>query len=506
MSRFMRSVSCLAAVVFAALAARGAAPGAAPGTTEERWHVVEMMGAKAGWMRSATSTGADGLLRFESEMHFHIGRGPVNIEVRVETAFVETADGRPVSMRVVQEFGPTPAIAEYEFKADHVLVRNTQGGRTMESHEAPPGGDWLTPRRAEEDLRRRIAAGEKQIRQSVLDPSTGLRPIEVTRVRKGDGAVEAMGKSVAATEWVVTQSVYPGIETIEWLDRDGRLVRGSVDMGGIAMEILASERELALAESAPPELLASTLVRPNRRIEDPRSVSRGVYIVSVPDGSLPDFPSAGAQVFERIDERTARVTVDVSRVDAAEPGAERAAYLASSSMIGADDPEVAKFAVVARGDEAEKAEALRRRVHGHIDQKSLDVGLASASDVVRTRQGDCTEHAVLLAAALRAAGIPCGVAAGGLSIDEFLGAVGVFGYHMWTQALLPLEGGGWAWVDVDATMGDGSAYDAAHIAMDVSALADGDLMNSLAALAPLMGRLRVEVVEVESAGVGAGAP
>src|SRR5690606_5201760 len=95
------------------------------------------------------------------------------------------------------------------------------------------------------------------------------------------------------------------------------------------------------------------------------------------------------------------------------------------------------------------AEKLRRFVHSYISNKSLDVGLASASEVCRTREGDCTEHATLLAAALRFAGIPSRVVSGLIYAEEFAGRSRIFGYHMWTQALLPDDAGAMRWVDLD---------------------------------------------------------
>ena len=444
--------------------------------------------------------GEDGNIRSVTEMQMTIARGEVRISIRVATEFVETAEGRPVSMRSVQEFGPSPTIVEHEFREDHVVVRTTQAGRTTETRADWPAPGWLTPAAADREARRLIEEGKTEIAQALLDPSTGLTPVETKRVRRADGTAQAMGKTVAATEWVVTQSLYPGMESIEWLDREGQLVRGSLDLGGIAMEVLASEKEIALADAQPPEIMASTLIRPSRKIDDPRELEAATYIVRITKVELPELPSAGGQTFERIDAVSARVRV---RAEAGEPvgaGFDRAAYLGSSSMIGTDDPEIAKFvgAVEPGADARATAEQLRRRVHRHINKKNLDVGLASASEVVRTREGDCTEHAVLLAAALRAAGIPSRVVSGAVYIDEFLGADGVFGYHMWTQALLPTADGGAEWVDLDATLGEGRAFDAAHIAMNVSALADGEMINSLATLAPLMGRLAVEVVETSA--------
>ena len=47
-------------------------------------------------------------------------------------------------------------------------------------------------------------------------------------------------------------------------------------------------------------------------------------------------------------------------------------------------------------------EALRDLVHTHISGKHLSTAYASASETARTGSGDCTEHAVLLAAVLGA--------------------------------------------------------------------------------------------------------
>jgi transglutaminase-like putative cysteine protease len=110
---------------------------------------------------------------------------------------------------------------------------------------------------------------------------------------------------------------------------------------------------------------------------------------------------------------------------------------------------------------------------------------------VRTREGDCTEHGVLLTAALRAAGIPARAATGMLYVESFEGAERIFGYHMWAQALI--DG---VWVDLDATYPDEVAFDATHVALSVSPLDDADGMMDLVTIAKLMGRLRIEVVDV----------
>jgi transglutaminase-like putative cysteine protease len=217
---------------------------------------------------------------------------------------------------------------------------------------------------------------------------------------------------------------------------------------------------------------------------------------------MPDLPSWGTQMTERVDDTTLRVRVNLGEPGATATPEERAQALAPSAMLDADDPEVAaladRAAMELRGalldDPFEVARACRRFVYSYIDEKSLDVGFATASEVARTRQGDCTEHAVLLAAILRARGIPSRVASGLIYVDEFVGEKGIFGFHMWTQALLPDRDGVERWVDLDATLPNND-FDAAHIGVAVSDLGGAERINTMAAVAPLLGMLNIEVNE-----------
>jgi transglutaminase-like putative cysteine protease len=148
-------------------------------------------------------------------------------------------------------------------------------------------------------------------------------------------------------------------------------------------------------------------------------------------------------------------------------------------------------------DPAARAERLRAFVRGYISQKDLDTAMASASDVVRTKAGDCTEHAVLLAALLRADGIASRVVSGLIYADRFAGANDVFAYHMWTEALLGVNGTP-TWVDLDATLpATGPAFDATHVAVLTSAMDDGKTASTMASLVPLLGRLQIKVEHVE---------
>lgn len=127
-----------------------------------------------------------------------------------------------------------------------------------------------------------------------------------------------------------------------------------------------------------------------------------------------ELPSAGYQsvVVETADDggRPSRVLVTVNlQAPVAATAAELAdaAFTGPSAMVDSSDPVLFALAAKARGRTAgELAWALRELVFDHIETKDLTTAFASASEVARTRAGDCTEHAVLLAALLRARSIP----------------------------------------------------------------------------------------------------
>jgi len=120
-------------------------------------------------------------------------------------------------------------------------------------------------------------------------------------------------------------------------------------------------------------------------------------------------------------------------------------------------------------------------------------------NVVDGRDGffDCTEHAVLLAALLRAEGIPARVASGLVYVPDLSGAGPGWGWHLWTQALVePKGGGGPMWTDFDATVaGEGRGYHVAHILVASSDLAGGATDPAFSRAVSLIGGLRVTVKE-----------
>lgn len=491
LGRFLRVAS--AAVLLLASAAWGQ-------REYERWYVLELNGAHAGWSHDSRRMVGD-RIHSSSELSLTIRREQQSIRIRYGWDFVETVEGQPVRLTRRVWDGQTPEVTEYEFASDGVRCTTRQAGQERVVTLALPEGTWLPPGAATAYLRARLASGAKSIEVRTLDPSEGIEPMVIRYVVEGRDTVEVLGRRIDVHRCVSEQQ--SGGETIrasEVIDEDGLLVEMETDSLGLELSMRLATREEATAQAEPPEIMVSTFIRPDRRIAEPRAKTVGEYVLTLRDEVMPDLPETGSQRVERLDDHRVRVVVGVgNEFKAPEGDAEDGSFSGASSKINSDDEAIraltARALRQAGGDEASRCEAMRRFVHEFIERKDLGVAFASASDVARTRQGDCSEHAMLLAAMLRADGIASRVVSGLTYTEEFVGERDVFAYHMWTQALVGVDGGH-RWIDLDATLPREPAFDATHIALVVSSMGDGDGYSSMVPLVKLLGRLRVEVESV----------
>lgn len=507
----LRGLMLVAAVLFAFLSGPIAARADEKGKVlEDRWYVVQLRGQRAGYVHDRVEL-RDGKITTTSEMVLQILREKAEIGVRFVSEFVETETHTPVSMRSEQKLGAKPTITTYRFTADGVEVVQTGAGGETRKMRPLPEGAWLTPRQVEDAVQKALQAGDQKIVIRSVDPLFGLDPTTVTHVFIDRKPIEALGRDMPAVMWETTSDRYANVKSVEYVDERGRIIQSETSMGGIRMKIVRADRDLALAKLDPPELLQSTMITPNVPIDRARTAVRAEYLVRSTGETLDALPTAGAQRATRVDAKTFRVNLDVYKpVPATAAEIADQSYRTPSAMIESADTEVIKLkdkAIAlcdANATAQARAQTMRRAVSGWIAQKNLDVGFASAAEVARTRRGDCSEHAVLLAAMLRANGIPARVVSGLVYVEgagQLVGGPGkgVFGYHMWTQALVENANGEQVWIDYDATLPAALPFDAAHIALGVSALADGGAAtsNDLIRMAPMIGTLSIEVENVE---------
>ncbi len=150
--------------------------------------------------------------------------------------------------------------------------------------------------------------------------------------------------------------------------------------------------------------------------------------------------------------------------------------LKSNLTVESDNPDIrAKAAEIAAGrkNAYEVTKAINQWVH---DKMHNDYGASSdrATDVLRTMKGDCTEHALLTVALLRAAGIPAKRVDGVVYLKQEDGVPALY-WHEWVEAYVG------EWTQLDPTFGQEVA-DATHFAV-------GEEGN--AEITPLIGELKV---------------
>lgn len=474
----------------------------------DRWYVLYLGEDRCGYAHTVERHDPQRITT-GTTMHLTVRRGAIALTVEQQTDFEETPDGKPIRATSQMKMGQMTVQRQVTFTDQGMRVLVSQGNQRQEQQLPPIEGDWLPPAAAQRHIQQQIDQGAQQIQVRTLDLTMGVTPVQMAMRVLGREDVEVLGKVVPAVVWEATVSSMPGLVSREYVDEAGRTLKTTVTVGpGFSFTMIEADKTLALSDLDPPEVLASLLVEPDRPIHQPRELRWAVYEVRLKEGATIDrldLPRTGYQRVTWGDKRSARVMVNLDRPVSPGDDLPTADHLAASTMLNHQDPKIQALVREALGPDADelsdrdKALRLRQFVANYIQAKDLSVGMATASEVARTGQGDCSEHAVLLAAMLRAAGIPSRTACGLLYVDEFLGRRGVFGGHMWTQAWLPVnDAGGHAWVDLDATL-DEAAFDAAHLTQATSALTDGEMVNDLAAMAPLLGALEIKVVDVSTA-------
>lgn len=475
--------------------------GTEPSQAKERWYIVEMFGQRAGWM-SETLTTTDKETTSESASKMELARGALKVAIEMRSTFVETLDNKPVSMKAFQKLAANPMEHQYTFAADGITHVSSQSGQKSTRTVPLPEGTWLTPAAAKAFFAQRLKSGADEIVFRTMDAQTGATPINIKYTGFKPTTLKIGDRTLDVRRFEVENSAAPGIKSIEFVDEEGVMVRTETSMGGLNIVMQISTKEEALGEVQAPEIMVSTFIKPDRPIKNARSSTHAVYLVSVAEGDL-SIPSTGHQSVEVVDDNHVRVTVSREAIHAAPADdIDNREFLDASAMIDSDDAEVKKLVqrAIARSTDdspAARGEAIRRFVHSYINRKNLGVGFASASEVARKRSGDCSEHGVLTAALLRGAGIPSRVVAGVIYADAFAGSEDIFGYHMWAQGLMTVDGAP-RWVDLDATLDESTPFDATHIALGVTALPEGELATSLSAMATTLGRLKIAVEEVTS--------
>jgi hypothetical protein len=329
-------------------------------------------------------------------------------------------------------------------------------------------------------LARRAPQDGERFTASVFSPMT-MKSEPLTIVVEGRELVAGLDGPVEALR---VREEHQGLSAKAWLAGDGSALREEATLG---FTLVREPPEVAVTgaeTSAPIDLVVANRIPLHGEIGDPRSLRRlALRVDGEAAARIPADPPRQTVAGDRLLIELESVPTPAGP-GLPPPGAESGALaelLAPAPFIESDDPAIRRMAGAIVGAEKDGRAAARRLLDwiGKNMKQQPSLTVPSAREVLASLRGDCNEHAVLLAALARAAGIPARVVAGAVYGEDG------FYYHAWNELWL----GGW--VSADAVFGQMPA-DATHVK-----LLEGGPERHLA-LAELIGKLEFTALESAS--------
>jgi len=451
--------------------------------SDAQWHGVYYRGEKIGFtVRQAVPSGRGFELQEDGRLQMSLLGATTSTRIRTTARVDEQFQVQSFTFLLDPGTGPLEVAGQVQGRSLTLTITTASGSRTETRElEAPPVLAVSIGRRL---ATAGLTPGATH-RWMVFDPATLQNaPLEA---RVGARELVHTGTQRRPTPAFAVTMQFAGLETTSWVTDTGEVLREESPLGLLTTRETAeaARRMTVMGGSARTDLLEAAAIVPRmkQRIDEPRDVRRlrlrleGVDLAGFEiDGLTQSF---AGNVVELHDPR-------LLQPGAADAGA--AAYLAPEALIESDDEDIRREALLAvarvAGSRAQ-AERLVRHVNALLDKKPT-VSLPSAREVLRTKVGDCNEHTALYVAMARSIGIPARIATG-LAFTR-----GAFYYHAWPEVYIDDGDGRGLWLPVDPTFNQFPA-DATHLR-----LARGGL-DRQAAILPLIGRLKISVLELEMA-------
>ncbi len=475
---------------------------------EPVWYLVLLGGKRAGTQTETVRQQPDGAIRTELFLRLEVNRFGQPFTVTQKQSWVEGATLQSVDSQT--ELNGEATSLSARLQGEDLLLTERRGSSSSE-RLLPQTGPLLGPRGAEDRLRAALAEGpgggstELSFRQ--FSPETGnVHELHLRLLGAGE-LVDSLGDLHRGQRVDLESSAAPGVNTEAVYDEHGVLVY-SVARVGVALEVVrgangeapaagetgaagtaageASELErfdvasLSLPVRWPSELRAPGGV--------PRLGSLRAVTVRFSGPALPQLEQAvlaeRAQLGGPPSRRDGQDLVLELAAPSSPPAWPKAAtggeFTGGGFYLDLNDPRLEELLA---GCLPPGFACLERLVERTLRTKSLQYGFAGVREVLDSRSGDCTEHALLLAALLRKRGVPARIAYGFLLTET--GFIG----HAWTEAR---AGAGWFALDPSFPGGQPYGFKLRLGLIDPAQPVWGQLGVSLLAVA---GGVRAEVLE-----------
>ncbi len=310
----------------------------------------------------------------------------------------------------------------------------------------------------------------------VFDPATmGQESVDIKVL--GQEEIQIMGNKRRAKKIEIG---FKGATQFAWIGEDGEVLK-ETGLLGISLEKTTRDDALyGIPVNSSQDLTQFASIPSNVVIDDTRQLTQ--LKVEIKGSNFPNLHlSGGRQKLDNdiltIQKETLSGLPPVLNMNAL-PDTDKK-YLEPTPFVQSDHPKIKNLSnkiVANSSDPLQRATALVNWVYKNIEKRPV-LSMPDALSTLENRVGDCNEHAVLLAALARAAGLPSRIEAGLVYLN------GYFYYHAWNLLYVG------KWITVDSLFGQVPA-DVTHIRF-----ASGGQKEQLD-LIGIMGKIQLTIINV----------
>lgn len=453
--------------------------------SDDTWMTVLLDGRKIGSMHMTRRVEADRVVSTQ-ELVVELSRTGIKVGLSSRETDIETVDGKPLKFESRSSISGIENVVTGVVHGDTCDVVTEVGGSEQKRTIDWPKGALLSEGLRLAESKTALKPGEHYTELAFQAESVDAVEVVTTvgdseRVDLPDGA-----RKLVRIEQLVKMQGAP-TTTIAWVDSEQDAKKLTMQLMGYDLTMLACSKKCAQAPNQSTDILTHALA-PSPAGLSPDDLHRGVVIHISPTEKSAELSFASTDE-QHVTKSANGFDLRIAPVTSASPLDTESKPVAADSQpnswLQSDAPEVRKLAQQGIGDAKQplaEMENLETFVRGFIRNKNLSVGYASALEVAKNPEGDCTEHAVLLAALGRSVGIPTRVVDGLAYTNHYAGVDHVFVPHAWAQAWIDGK-----WQSFDAAL---MGFDAGHIALSVG---DGDPWRFFAGLDSL-GRMKIDSI------------
>ncbi len=447
--------------------------------TGERWFGLYLNKGKVGFMQQALSLGEGGQVYFTEEGTFRMNMSGVKQEMKVSSVRVYSQTGELISI----DYTLVDLLSTTEF---HAQVENNQlklvkkmAGQSVERYLPLPQEQLKDALKFQLWMMKKPKVGDELV-SFLFEP---LYEQELTCISTIIGTEERLFNGVTTKLYkILTKVNILNLEQTSYVTEDGLVLE---DIAGEIFTMRLEPKEIAKDISYSNDVLVSNAAIVDKPIKQPRERE---YLKLILNGPLKEnhlFCDERQQIVaegEKFVFTAKKVNAEtIPKLKFPIQDEEVKRWAEPSSFVQSDHPEMIKTVKEIIENTTDAWEAVQK-ICGWVKENmktSYSAQLTNALDVLKHREGDCTEHSLLFVGLTRAIGIPAREVAGLIYVDSPKPG---FYFHQWAKVWVG------KWIDVDPTFNQ-PLVDVTHIK-----IGEGDIIEQIK-LIPLVGRIQVKVGE-----------